>query len=159
MIRLESFRAVGGYDESFPQNEDAELDHRLANSGYKIWLTSQTSLTYYPRSSPSRLFRQYMGYGHGRARSIMKHRIRPRLRQFLPATVLPMMLLAVATPIVKWACLPISLWLALCIIYSGALARGARSISFALIALAALLMHTGWSLGFWQAVLTKPWKD
>src|SRR3984885_13297203 len=56
LIRLESFRAVGGYDESFPQNEDAELDHRLANSGYKIWLTSQTSLTYYPRSSPSRLF-------------------------------------------------------------------------------------------------------
>ena len=29
LMRISAFRAVGGYDESFSHNEDAELDYRL----------------------------------------------------------------------------------------------------------------------------------
>ena len=33
LMRLDAFRAVGGYDETFSHNEDAELDYRLAAGG------------------------------------------------------------------------------------------------------------------------------
>ena len=33
-MRIAAFRGVGGYDESFSHNEDAELDYRLRQAGY-----------------------------------------------------------------------------------------------------------------------------
>ena len=41
-MRIAAFRAVGGYDESFSHNEDAELDYRLRQAGYRIWMTDKT---------------------------------------------------------------------------------------------------------------------
>ena len=58
LIRIAAFRSVGGYDESFSHNEDAELDMRLGKASYKIWLTGETMLTYYPRDNAIGLFRQ-----------------------------------------------------------------------------------------------------
>jgi hypothetical protein len=71
---IAAFRAVGGYDESFSHNEDAELDFRLRQAGFRIWMTDKTVMTYYPRASVLPLFRQYLGYGRGRAKNILKHR-------------------------------------------------------------------------------------
>ena len=156
LVRLHSFLAVGGYDESFVQNEDAEFDHRLTKAGYKIWFTDQTSMTYYPRPSPRQLFKQYMGYGYGRARTTLKHGIRPKLRQFLPACVLPIILLAMVTPFFRWACLPVIVWIISCLTYGGALALRTGNVPAVAAAGAALMMHTGWSLGFWQAILLAP---
>src|SRR5690606_35663894 len=90
LMRIESFRTVGGYDETFGHNEDAELDHRLRAAGYGIWLTDKTRMTYYPRETAAGLFRQYLNYGQGRARNILKHSTMPKLRQVLPAMVLPL---------------------------------------------------------------------
>ena len=156
LVKFESFRAVGGYDETFVQNEDAELDYRLIKAGYRIWLTRQTSITYYPRSSPRKLFKQYVGYGYGRARTSIKHGIAPKFRQFLPACVLPVILLALATPLLRWACLPCILWIASCFTYSGALARRTGDVPAVWLGGAALVMHAGWSIGFWGAVLMEP---
>ena len=158
LMRVDSFRAIGGYDESFAYNEDAELDYRLVQAGYKIWLTNKTSLIYYPRSSPGRLFSQYVGYGNGRAQTIMKHRIIPKLRQMLPACILPMILLAILTPWFGLAALPLTLWIILCLTYGIVLAYRAKEISIALAGPAAILMHAGWSLGFWQEAIHKLWK-
>lgn len=47
LMRVEAFRAVGGYDESFSHNEDAELDFRLRKAGFRIWMTGRTHMTYY----------------------------------------------------------------------------------------------------------------
>ncbi|RVJ04672.1 glycosyltransferase family 2 protein, partial [Sinorhizobium medicae] len=63
LMRIEAFKAVGGYDESFSHNEDAELDYRLGKAGYRIWMTDRTSMVYYPRAKIVPLFRQYFGYG------------------------------------------------------------------------------------------------
>ena len=50
-MSIPAFRAVGGYDESFSHNEDAELDYRLNAAGYRIWMTDKTLMVYYPRAS------------------------------------------------------------------------------------------------------------
>lgn len=83
-LRIDWFRRVGGYDASLSHNEDAELDYRIRAAGGRIWLDADIRLTYRMRSSITALARQYWRYGRGRARTILKHRMRPRIRQLVP---------------------------------------------------------------------------
>ena len=82
---LDWFRRVGGYDPSFSHNEDAELDHRIRLAGGRIWLAAELRLDYWMRPTLQKLGRQYWNYGRGRARTVTKHAMRPRLRQIAPA--------------------------------------------------------------------------
>lgn len=149
LMRVAAFRAVGGYDENFSHNEDAELDHRLRVAGYRLWMTGRTYMIYYPRATPPALFRQYLNYGRGRAKNILKHRTMPKLRQALPLAVMPLVagsLLAV----LNWtALLPAGLWMAACLGYGIWMAVMQRNPYGPLAAVSAMVMHLGWSSGFW----------
>ena len=81
---FETFRALGGYDETFTHNEDAEYDHRVCQSGARIYLDADTRIRYIPRGSVSALSRQYFNYGKGRCRTLWKHRTPPKPRQLMP---------------------------------------------------------------------------
>ena len=78
------FRRLGGYDETFSHNEDAEYDRRLTAAGGQIWLEADLRIGIAARATPMALARQYWCYGRGRARTVLKHRMRPRLRQMIP---------------------------------------------------------------------------
>ncbi|MDA8252971.1 MAG: glycosyltransferase family 2 protein [Rhodospirillales bacterium] len=153
LMRMAAFRAIGGYDESFSHNEDAELDTRLATAGFRIWLTGATAITYFPRNAPLPLFRQYARHGAGRARHILKHRTRPRLRQLAPAAVLPAAVLALLAPFSLAAAAPLVSWALVCLGYGVLLGLGARDMRLAAGGPAAMIMHAGWSFGFWRSVL------
>ena len=155
LMRVAAYRAVGGYDESFRFNEDAELDHRLGQAGYRIWLTDATGMTYFPRSTVKGLFKQYFGYGGGRARNILKHRMKPRLRQMVPLVILPAVLLAVLS-IVHWGFLvPLLAWGLACLALGAVAAKqhfadyGLPMAQAPLVGVAAMIMHFAWSSGFW----------
>jgi succinoglycan biosynthesis protein ExoA len=150
LMRIDAFRTVGGYDETFTHNEDAELDVRLRQAGYRIWLTDSAVLTYYPRGTPGALFAQYRGYGSGRLQNLLKHRQKPKLRQIIPAFVAPAFFLAAASPASGLFLLPLGAWVALCLGYGALLGVKARNPVVAGAGVAAMIMHTGWSLGFWQ---------
>jgi succinoglycan biosynthesis protein ExoA len=152
LMRIDAFRAVMGYDETFSHNEDAELDHRLGLAGYEIWLTTRTQLVYYPRSTPAALFRQYFNFGHGRARTLLKHQIIPKLRQMIPAAVAPAAALLLITPFLPIAILPFLVWAWLCLAYGFWLALKTGNMRAALAGPAAMVMHAGWSFGFWLAI-------
>jgi succinoglycan biosynthesis protein ExoA len=158
LIRLDAFRAVGGYDEEFSHNEDAELDVRLQQAGYKIWLTGKTILTYYPRANPHLLLRQYFHFGLGRARTALKHRLIPQLRQMVLLAVAPSLFLALAVPISWAAALPMALWTATCLAYGLVLAIRAKKVDVILAGPAAMLMHLGWSWGFMSGVFAALWR-
>jgi succinoglycan biosynthesis protein ExoA len=155
LMRVAAFEAVGGYDEGFSTNEDAELDFRLGAAGSRIWLSGRTRMVYYPRASATGLFRQYFGYGGGRARNILKHRVIPRLRQLVPLAVAPAVVLAGLSFFYWPALVPLVLWLA------ASMALGAMTIarqagryrlpptSAPLVGAAAMIMHLAWSAGFW----------
>jgi succinoglycan biosynthesis protein ExoA len=155
LMRIDAFLRVGGYDESFSHNEDVELDTRLRQNGYKIWLTGRTSITYYPRSSPASLFRQSVNLGAGRARTMFKHRKTAKLRHFAVAMVLPVGLLACASPMAWLAVVPLATWVALCLGYGLFLGLKERSSSGIAAGPAAMIMHAGWSVGFWRSVMWK----
>ena len=148
-----AFDAVGGYDESFSHNEDAELDFRLRKSGFRIWMTDKTRMTYYPRASVMPLFRQYLAYGRGRAKNLLKHRSIPKIRQMIPLAVLPVFVLALLS-LVHWAALiPLGLWIAACLGYGLWMAIGQKNQYGPLAAFSAMVMHLAWSTGFWLELL------
>lgn len=155
LMRIEDFVAVGGYDERFSQNEDAELDLRLTQAGGRIWMQADLAVGYYPRATPGALFRQYFLYGRGRARTVRLHRTRLKLRQAAPLAVAPAvgvaLLSAALAPLNGLAALgmvPAAVWAGVCAV-AGVLA-GARARSACGLAsgVAAMIMHLGWSLGF-----------
>lgn len=153
LMRVEAFRAVGGYDESFTHNEDAELDYRLRKSGFRIWLTGKTIMTYYPRASVSGLFRQYVGYGRGRARNMLKHGMIPKVRQMLPLMVFPVVA-GTSLAFLHWsAIVPASLWALICLGYGALMAIAQRNPDGMLAGFSAMVMHLAWSLGFWLQLL------
>jgi succinoglycan biosynthesis protein ExoA len=163
-FRLDWFRRIGGYDPGFSHNEDAELDHRLALAGGRIWLDAGIRVAYVVRDSLAALARQYWRYGRGRARTVLKHRLRPRLRQAIPALNAAGLALCLglaalhpgflAVPVAYLALLAAtSIWIALrhrsaCGLWAGP-------------ALAA--MHLSWGAGFlWQlaasSVAARAWR-
>ena len=158
LMRIDAYRTVGGYDEDFRYNEDAELDHRLGAAGWRIWLTDATLMVYFPRSTPAALFRQYFGYGGGRARNLLKHRTIPRVRQVLPLAILPAVALT-GLALVSWlAVVPLLAWSLLCIGMGTLAATRSRHqyrlplLYAPLAGLAAMIMHFAWSSGFWLHV-------
>jgi len=156
LMELDAFRAVGGYDPTFSHNEDAELDLRLTQAGYRIWLTDRTQITYYPRNTLSGLARQYMNYGRGRARNILKHRTRPRLRQCVVTGVAPVLALGLASPLVPILALPALLWAVICLAAGLSLSLKGRRPLLALTGPVSMLMHAAWSVGFWLQVFSPP---
>ncbi len=153
LIRISAFTAVGGYDESFSHNEDAELDYRLRQAGYKIWMSGKTQMVYYPRSSLKGLYFQYLGYGRGRAKNVLKHRMIPKVRQMIPLLVAPVVLLA-AFSFIHWlAAVPLLVWASVCLGYGAVTAISQRNPNNVLTGISAMVMHFGWSVGFWLQLL------
>lgn len=153
LMRISAFRTVGGYDETFNANEDAECDYRLNKAGYRIWMTARTSMIYYPRASAPLLFKQYFRYGRGRARNFLKHRSRPSLRQMIPLMVAPVAIGAFLAAINWIAAVPVVLWAAACLGYGAWMALGQRNPYGPLAAVSAMIMHFAWSAGFWRELL------
>ena len=148
LIRLDTFRAVGGYCEAMPCNEDAELDHRIIAAEGRIWLEPEAVITYFPRQSPHALWRQYFRYGIGRARNIRRHGMRPRVRQLVPLAV-PLVLALVplallhpifAVPALAWAGLILAAGIVV-----GLRERGGMAM---LAGAAAGIMQAAWGSGF-----------
>ena len=149
LFDLAAFEAVGGYDESFSHNEDAELDIRLAKQGGRIWLTDQVRIGYHPRRTPAALWRQYYSYGKGRARTALKHYTPLKLRQALPLAVAPAVLGAALSPLFWPLLLPALVWMLTALSFGLVLAARRREASTLLAGPAAMIMHLAWSAGFW----------
>ncbi|QDY71738.1 glycosyltransferase family 2 protein [Qingshengfaniella alkalisoli] len=153
LMRLSAFRAVGGYDPAFTHNEDAELDFRLRERGYRIWLTPDPAIVYFPRSTFKALARQYCNYGRGRAGTFLKHAIVPRLRQTKVMAVLPALLLALFSSVHWVFALPALLWLAVTLGAGLGMAIRERRPKLVLVGVSAMVMHVSWSYGFWRKLL------
>lgn len=154
LFKMAAFKQVGGYDESFSHNEDAELDARLTAAGHRILLAGDILIDYYPRSTARALFRQYYKFGRGRARMILQTRKLPKLRQLAPLAVAPAAVAALTAPLWPallwpWAAAPLALWLTACLGFGVLLGLKERRFCAAAAGLPAAVMHLAWSAGFW----------
>jgi succinoglycan biosynthesis protein ExoA len=155
LMTIDAFKAVGGYDETFSQNEDAELDNRLTGNGSHIYLTSEVQVAYYPRGSVTSLFRQYFNIGHGRARNFLKHRKNTKLRHLALAAVAPALCLLVLTPLTIIFAVPALAWTSLCIGYGIVLGARLHDACAVAAGVAAMAMQAGWSFGFFRGLIAE----
>ncbi|MBU2960320.1 glycosyltransferase family 2 protein [Citreicella sp. C3M06] len=155
-FRLDWFGQIGGYDPAFSHNEDAELDHRLGLAGGKIWLDADIRLDYRMRPTLPKLFRQYWNYGRGRARTVLKHRMRPRLRQIFPLLAVLGIVASLGLGLL-WspALLLAASYAALMVGVSLAGAVALRSACGLLAGPAMGAMHIAWGLGFLRQVILR----
>lgn len=147
-FKRRDFIALGGYDESFTHNEDAEYDFRLIGAGGRIWMQNSAAITYFPRTTIASLARQYFNHGRGRAKTVLKHRTPFKPRQLLPVAALAGCATSLALSIMS------PLFLTPAVIYAGAcvgwgVVLGAKEKDGCAMSsgVAAMTMHLSWACG------------
>jgi succinoglycan biosynthesis protein ExoA len=163
LIKMDAFKAIGGYDDTFSHNEDAELDNRLTDAGFRIFLTAEVQVIYYPRGSVTGVFQQYFNIGRGRARNFLKHPKRAKLRHLVLGLVAPAICLMLLTPLMHIFAVPAATWALACITYGLMLGMRLRDPCAMASGVAAMAMQAGWSFGFFRGLLSnlsaKPMAD
>jgi len=71
--RRETLDRLGGWDEGWPINQDAELAARTIAGGGRIVALPELGAQYTPRNSLRALSRQYRRYGAYRAKTFLRH--------------------------------------------------------------------------------------
>ena len=153
---LGTFLKLDGYDEIFSHNEDAEYDQRVINSGGQIYLDATIRLKYMPRADVGSLARQYFNYGRGRARNILKHGAKPKLRQLVPV----LNFLGLITAFIGAVWLPLllaypALYVSALILASLGISLKQRSLCGLLAGLASGIMHNAWAAGFLRQIVLR----
>ncbi|AWB23649.1 glycosyltransferase family 2 protein [Methylobacterium currus] len=148
-FRREFFLALGGYDETFTHNEDAEFDLRARAAGGRVWLCAEAVITYYPRAKIGSLSRQYFNYGRGRARNMLMHRSIPKLRQVAPLFITLTSLVCIVGALLypPSIVLPLAYGAVYCL-WSFAATLRTRDPAVLAMGVAAAAMHISWSAGF-----------
>jgi succinoglycan biosynthesis protein ExoA len=146
--RRATLQTLGGWDDTFTVNEDAEMAARMLSRGGRIVCRAQMAAYYAPRDSLAGLARQYWRFGSFRVRTSRRHPVALR-----PAHVASA-LLAAAVAVVPLAPLrrPASL---ACGLYALTLVSGVARMEGdvpaaerAGTAAALATMHLSWGAGF-----------
>jgi glycosyltransferase involved in cell wall biosynthesis len=95
IFRRDRLDEVGGFDETLRRGEDWELNHRLRRAGYIVWLDPQLRVSYWPRSEPGKLARQFRATGIWRGELVRRLGRQNSLRFFAPPLLLVSLVLAV----------------------------------------------------------------
>ena len=140
---------VGGFDESFIRNQDTELNIRLRQAGYPVWLDPRMTVAYRPRPSLRTLARQYWEYGWWRAITLRRHPGSMKLRQAaVPLAVVSLVGSTVLGLVVQ------PLFLVVPAVYAGSLVSAAvldqqdlTAQEKATMAAALATMHITWGTG------------
>jgi GT2 family glycosyltransferase len=85
VLRRSELIELGGYDERLLRNQDNEMNGRLRESGMQLQLTSQTSASYFPASTPTKLIRYARRNGWWNAKTVALGLKGLRIRHFVPA--------------------------------------------------------------------------
>lgn len=143
------FEALGGYDETFSTNEDAEYDYRLTKAGYRIWFAGQLVIEYFPRDRVLPLAGQYFRYGIGRARNCAKHRSKMKLRQLLPVALLGYITLSALLSFVHpAAAIASATYFAVVLAVGAVMAVQKRDPAVLAAGVALSVIHLSWACGF-----------
>ena len=142
---------VGGFDETLKRNQDYELNWRLRERGYVVWLDPGLVVDYRPRSSYSRLARQYFDYGAWKRVVVTRHPRSVRPRQ-LAAPALVGALAIAAIDIVRGrlrgVVVPL-VYAGACVVAATRLGKDLPRVSDRNRAAAAFaVMHISWGAGF-----------
>ncbi|EMY34379.1 glycosyl transferase family 2 [Arthrobacter crystallopoietes BAB-32] len=84
VFRREALDAVGHFEETLWRGQDWDMCLRLRQAGYDVWFDPGLKVTYWPRSSWSKLVRQFYAAGIWRAELARRHKEGKSVRHFIP---------------------------------------------------------------------------
>lgn len=163
VFRRTALERVGLFDERIKRGQDWELNERIRSTGGIVWFTPELRVTYRPRSTLSRLGRQFFSTGLWRGELTRLIANSRNLRYFAPPLlvlgvtvgvvlgVIGSILLAVGSPVAPFLLLgwlvPIA-YAALVAVSAVIVARpdGVRTVGWFLVVLPCI--HFCWGIGF-----------
>ena len=84
VFRRDRLFAVGLFDEGIKRGQDWELNRRLRTAGGTVWFTPRLQVEYRPRSSLTRLARQFVATGMWRGELTRRFPRSNSIRYFIP---------------------------------------------------------------------------
>jgi glycosyltransferase involved in cell wall biosynthesis len=142
--RLETVRRLGGYDQRFGGNEDAELAWRAQAAG-GVYLDPAISSTYAVREGFVPLWEQFRRYGTARAITIRKHPRSVSLRQL----AVPALVIGLLSP---WR-RPVAATYGAAVVTRAVMeALQEDLVVGAVLGWALPVMHAAWAVGFLQGI-------
>lgn len=149
VFRRSALERVGGYDEHFARAQDWEMNHRIRQTGGRVWFTPDLKVTYRPRSSFAALGKQYFYYGRWR-RVVARHHVGTiNVRYLAPPVMVAGTTLAVAAGFLWWPTWLVPAAYGVAITAGGLAISGGESLRTRLLTPLALgVMHWSWGIGF-----------
>jgi hypothetical protein len=95
VMKAAALQEIGGYDESLQRGEDWEMNYRLREAGYLVWLDPTLHVRYWPRSSWRALSRQFLATGIWRGELVRRLRGHHPLRFYAPPALVTVAALSV----------------------------------------------------------------
>lgn len=148
----ERARAIGGWDERFVRNQDAEFDYRYVESGGRLLLDPSIVVDWHVRERPRALARQYYEYGYWRFRTAARHPSLVKARWLAPPAVVAALGAGAA---LSWTRPGRRLLAAAALPYGAFLVHAGRSLGRELgpgqapnAVLAVATIHLAWGAGF-----------
>ena len=141
---------LGGWDEGWPTNQDAELAARVRKDGGRIVCVPEMAAIYIPRNSLRALARQYWQYGTYRAKTSRRHPESLRRSNLLPPVLAMTVVGFVAgpRPVRRIAAVPLTFY-AVAVLSASAASRRAAGVRDAMAMPAVFAtMHLAWGFGF-----------
>jgi hypothetical protein len=149
VFRRTALERIGGYDPHFARAQDWEMNHRIRESGGKVWFTPELKVTYRPRGTLKALATQYFHYGRWRRVVVRHHAGTLNLRYLAP----PAMVLGTTATLVGgflWtpAWLVPAGYVAAVTVGGIAIGRGESLQTRVLAPIVLSTMHWAWGIGF-----------
>jgi Glycosyl transferase family 2 len=153
-FRRSALDRVGGYDETYVRAQDWEMNHRIRQTGGKIWFTPRMKVTYRPRPNLRALAKQYFVTGRWRRVVGREHQGTLNLRYLAPPLAVLAMIVGIGVGAFGfWPGWLLPGGYAAAMIVGAALTgRGLPLAAWVRLPLVYATMHISWGCGF----LTSP---
>jgi glycosyltransferase involved in cell wall biosynthesis len=140
--------AAGGFDERYIRAQDWELNYRLRKNSGVIWFDPRLQVTYRPRSTFTKLARQYFQYGRWRRVISRQHRSTVNFRYLAPpvAVIINLLSIFLTFTINPIFIAPFLTYFSILII--GSLFIGRKVVDKLLMPFVLATMHFTWGIGF-----------
>jgi len=152
-------KSLGMYNENLPVGEDFDLNTRLINKGYKIYLNDQALVAYYPRDSFGKIANQQFRYGYWR-QAVSNLNKSFSLNSLVPAIFVALLVLGFAISFIYPPF--VILYFALMIVYLftvlvyGAIVGLTKSTNPIFVAVIIYLVHLSYGAGSIYYYINKP---